>query len=439
MLDNHGLLRADISHKLANMAQHIEALGLGRGGEWRSLLLHVHAQFVTASDRAFKNIVDADQTNEPRSSMLLELAGRQLERIRIQLDSLHIYFATYRDAVARSDIPVGLQHLVDLLMEQIVGTDGDPVIHLNPNNMYSTIDMVPALQELTAALDPPGETFAGRRHPILFNLPALDPKNVLLAPVLAHEVSHTLVSRDLLRTFQQEMQVDGTLAVVQSDLVPLESATPGVSGPLGQQFRAWSSELLCDAIALALTGPSFLFALVAFAPPSASGSSGDRHPDNQDRVAFALELADQLGWIAPMEERCPGLLGWLRHVSSQPVLQNTPAETFLRSAILTTASTRTSVVLDQIGDAYRGDASLSRLDEASHWLAQGVPMVDPGGQALSPWEVVLAGWFGAIKVHGDLPESVAIAAHDEGFNALLVKGIEYSQIVSSWRRHDRAE
>lgn len=431
-MENLQLLLARTETRLDSVRRHIEGLPDGRGGEWKALLWHVHGEFRSDADAIVGDIAGAEQIGEPARAQLRANAGQRLERLQILLDALHAKMATYRDAVARSDVPVGLQHLVDVLIDQVVIDSGDPIIHLDTRNMYSTIDLVGPMDELVTALGPHGRTYSGR-HPIAFNLPALDPNNVLLSPVLAHEVAHTAVTRELQKKLQDRIK-SGSVGKQIDDIF----ARLGLGGDqrqtaaIAEAFQAWSAELLCDAIAIALTGPSFLFAFAAFVPPTAVSAASGSHPDIQDRIGFALDVVDSYGWTSFMESRAPGLTNWFREVSTQPVLTGTVEETFLREAISASAAERKQVASDHIVgplDPQEG----ARIDEAATWLAQGVPLIDIDGAVLSPWQVVLAGWTASISVRGDESSTVAVAAGDQDYNAVIVKAIEYSQIVSEWR------
>lgn len=432
MAENLELLRARTETRLASIARHIELLPDGRGGEWKALLGHVHSEFKRDVEAIADDISKADTLGDVPRAQLRANASQRLERLQILLDVLHSKMATYRDAVARSDVPVGLQHLVDVLMDEVVIDPGDPIIHLDISNMYSTIDLVGPMDELVAALGPQGVPYSGR-HPIAFNLPALDPNNVLLSPVLAHEVAHTAVTRELLHKLQLKVQNGPTSKLIDDAIIRL-----GFGGDqqkiaaLAQIFQAWSAELLCDAVAIALTGPSFLFAFSAFVPPTATTPSSQSHPDIQDRIGFALDVVDSLGWTSFMEERAPNLTLWLREVSTQPVLVGSPEETFLREAITATSDARKLIALEHISSPLTPGEG-TRIDQAATWLAQGVPLIDIDGTVLSPWQVVLAGWIASISVQGDASSTIALAAGDQDYNAVIVKAIEYSQIVSEWR------
>lgn len=433
MVDNLGLLRARTRTRLAGASTFIDGLPSGRGGEWKALLAHTLTQFDQAVEAADSDLTLAEGLEHDAREALRQNVIQRLERMQFSLDALHHAMATYREAVARSDVPVGLQHLIDVLMEQIVIETGDPIVHLDANNMYSTIDLVIPMHELVGALVPAGEPFNGR-HPIAFNLPALDPNNALLAPVLAHEVAHTAVNRDLLSKFRAQVVAEPYISEINAAQVAMDAKSPSMPFPdIAQRLFSWSSELLCDAIAIAPCGPSFLLAFTAFVPPTSSVPAST-HPDVQDRVRFALGLLEHLGWKEAAEERAPLLLAWFREVASQPALTGTPEEEFLRLVLDLTEDLRTNIAIEHVADFLLSAESLNDVDHASGWIAQGVPLIDSGRGPLSPWQVVLAGWLGAIQVHGDDPRTIAQSAGDRDYNSVIVKALEYSQIVSEWRK-----
>ncbi|WP_066517379.1 hypothetical protein [Curtobacterium ammoniigenes] len=79
-----------------------------------------------------------------------------------------------------------------------------------------------------------------------------------------------------------------------------------------------------------------------------------------------------------------------------------------------------------------------RLEEPLHWVQSGVPAVEFDDAVLTPWQIVLVGWVGAITLRGDQPASLPEATADLRFNALLVKMLEYSSVATAWRDHERA-
>lgn len=417
--------------RLSGLERQIEELPEGRGGEWKALLHHVWSEFqrdFASSEADLARAAGGDQDDTMQAHV-----AQHLERVQLLLDQLHLPMATYRESVARSDVPVGLQHLIDVLMEDIVIDDGDPIVHLDGWNMYSTIDLTSPINELISGLGPAATPYTGR-HPIAFNLPALDPKNALLSPVLAHEVAHTAVKQKLLTDLQTLVDSGPLGALLQQRLLQY-AATASQEDVLrvAGSFQSWTSELICDAVAVAVSGPSFLLAFTAFVTPPTAAAGAGSHPPVHDRIRFALQLVDELGWTPFMRQRAPQLMEWLESVAGDIVLDHSAEETFLRWAMESTREARQEVAFAHLDALFVPDGQEERLDEAARWLAEGVPMIDIGNQALSPWQAVLAGWMAAVTVNGDASTTIVRAAGDRDYNAVIVKALEYSQIVTAWR------
>lgn len=428
------LLRERTRTRLIIARRHIEALPAGRGGEWKALLLHVLSEFDRDLKATEEQLTKAGNYPEESAELVRQTASLHLARTQALLDTLHFSVATYRSAVARSDVPVGLQHLIDVLIEDIVIDPGDPIIHLDARNMYSTIDLAGPLNQLITALEPPHTLYTGP-HPIAFHLPALDPNNVLLSPVLAHEVAHTAVNRNLMQELLNQLPSIPEGISLQREFAAYESAAGSeAAANLRAAFQSWMAELICDATAVALTGPSFLFAFTAFAAPNSSAPAGATHPETHDRIRYALELVDMLGWTEFITARAPGLMAWLETTGNSPVLAGSTEETFLRTAMEATKVLRRDVAFGHISNKLVPAGQEARLEAAAGWLVQGVPLIDIEDEALKPWEAVLAGWLAAIRTHGDDSSSIALAAGDPDYNAVIVKALEYSQIVSAWRK-----
>lgn len=432
MPSNLELLLERTHTRLRGLKRQIDELPHGRGGEWKALLGHVLGEFTLVLKKAEEDLARAATAGERATDAMAMNVAQHLERVQLVLDDFHEPITMYRESVARSDVPVGLQHLIDILMEKIVIGGGDPIIHLDGINEYSTIDLTAPVNELIRALGPTATPYAGK-HPIAFNLPALDPNNALLAPVLAHEVAHTVVKQKLLTDLEERVDASPVGADIQAALTKYEENDQEAAEKLRSDFQSWSTELICDATAIAVTGPSFLLALTAALVPPSSPTGILSHPPMHDRLRFALALAEELGWAEFMRGRAPGIMEWLSRVAAEELLDGSQEESFLRWAIEQTHDFRRSVAFGHVESPFRRDGRDERIDHAVGWLAQGVPMVDIDGEALTPWQTVLAGWLAAIRVHGDTSGTIVRAAGDPDYNGVIVKALEYSQIVTAWR------
>lgn len=430
------LLQTRTDLRLAALSFEVASLRPGRGGELGTLVTHVIDELKKGADACREMKTKAERLKPELRKLLLENATQRLERMQSQLDVLHIVLATYQGAVARSDVPVGVQHLVDVLMERVLVYPGDPIIHLNARNMYSTVDIVHQLSAFLAKVGgpEPSSSYEGR-HPIAFNLPALDPGNVLLAPVLAHEVAHTAVTQSLDEKLRAVLDQDELSALFESCCSELKIPEDGEAADrVRTLLLSWFHELLCDAVALLLCGPSFLFAFLAFAPPSSVKQPPGTHPPVSFRVVFALEILVSLGWDSALRNEAGELMTWIDSVGKQTSLVEGPVKRFLTEATERSTAKIVGVAQGHIASHFKPDNRLDLIRVAAAELAEGLPVAQIDNQVLDPWEIVLAAWFGGIKKHQAVPASIAAIAGDRAYSELIVKAVEYSGIVDAWKR-----
>lgn len=388
------------------------------------------SSLVSATESACRRLfsqAEALANGAPQSPAQDRVDSRTLQRAKQQLDILYEIIATYGDDVGRSDVPVGLLYLVDELIGDLLPSGADPLLHLDNAYMYSTLALFQALSSVFLPSD-----FA-LPHPVAFNVPGLDPGNALFAPILAHEVGHTSWRQGVQQSLDSQM--DKSAAEVA-----LQAALPSGVDPnqLATMFRSWLQELMCDALAAVLTGPSFLFASCVFLPAPAEGSLSS-HPYPADRVAFTLRILERLGWMPVLEELVPGVLGWCRSVSSNPALTGHPAESALRNAIHVVEPTMTSLaeatVTARISSQDFGDGQ----DELFRHFDLEIPPVSVRGQPASPWLIITAGWLHELhelEGHGaNAQTELPFIAADPRLNRFLMKSIELSGVARLWSQY----
>lgn len=252
-----------------------------------------------------------------------EALGRRLLRLLKHVTSFST-LTPYLTDVGRRDVSHGLLLTSDVVVDSLLPAGADAVIHLDEHHMYSTLDLRAVTREPLAAL---GGSSAVDSIPLILFVPGIDPRNALLMPILAHEVGHSAVEEANL----------GSAALSEADLTYLNHLLDeclreaGEPDPAPWQVRlfSWIDELLCDALAVVLTGPSFLFAAAEFLPAPQAGSLG-AHPFPADRIRFAAEALREIGWGDVLDERCPNLTAWLNDIVATTPAPSDPQEKFLR-------------------------------------------------------------------------------------------------------------
>ena len=72
------------------------------------------------------------------------------------------------------------------------------------------------------------------------------------------------------------------------------------------------------------------------------------------------------------------------------------------------------------------------------FVRDGVPNVEFDGITASPWQIILAGWIGAVDSGANPGVQLIEVVADRGLSDLLIKSVELSSIVTNWRTIERA-
>jgi hypothetical protein len=407
---------------VAAQATHLRsAIPVGSTARGASLAQLVELLIDSAERQAallMKQLESSDATARPA-------LGRKLTRCRARLDVAHLILADYAGDVLRQDLPTGLLCLIDTLVSQLLPASVDPLVHLDEQRMYSTLSL-----NGRAAWLLNDKRLAADVGVVVFNLPALDPGNVLYAPILAHEVAHTLVSQaDLVGDLYRSADLHALNKLFVDELSRSSTADPA---EWKQRLSEWIQELLCDAIATRLTGPSFLLASAAFLPATSMTGSLSSHPFPVDRLDLCASQLRDLGWGDHLAANFPSISDWLNRLSAEAPAATEPQETFLRKAVTLLSGDITKVAGAHIVDPLRPEAYDLISAELNELIAAGVPPSRLTAGTPSSWDLVLAGWQTAIAVRGDTPMSITAAAEDRPFNGFLLKSLEIAKITEIW-------
>jgi len=352
---------------------------------------------------------------------------RELQRLRMGAEVAHFHVSALTGGVARRDLPVGLLHLVDELVRDLLDSSADPLIHLMDERMYSTFpvfeDFRPHVKSV-ACPDP---------QPIVFNLPGVDPTNVLLSPILAHEVGHTAWSQGVQKAFLSQAD----LAAAKAPLLRAAHATGTDEKLIARTFIFRVTEHMCDALATVLTGPSFAFASAVFLPLVSGRQRWNRngrptHPLPQDRMALHLHMLDQLGWSDLLAQRIPKIHTWLQGHAQNPQLSKDPVEDALRDAVEAIQQSIIDVAIASVTNGASSAEYSTMEGELQSLLKVGIPPAEVAGKAVSPWLIVLAGWMSELQDLHDEPTRLSHVMADDHVNRFLLKSVELSAVASLW-------
>ena len=417
--DGFKLTAGRLTDRLLRIEQFLPVDDPRRGASIFDLVRQLVSGLAVARDVVAADFQAATQQREQ------EVLGRKLLRLTQQSEILALLTPFIED-VDRQGVPLGLLQIIDVLIEALLPDGADPIVHLDARYMYSTLDLVRVVQPTLGAL---GVLPSAGLRPVVFFLPAGDPSNALLMPILAHEVAHAAVERKNLGS-EVLRRVDASKLNVlfASCLARAPKADPG-RWQIGL-FR-WLDELICDAIATALCGPSMLFASAAFLPASDPGTLGS-HPFPAHRIQLCIEQLVQLGWSEVVSGTCPQTLAWLQTLSAPPP-SGDPYEDFLRGSI--------EIVKEPTFEVAKASAR-SQLDPVTfqglskplcELMREGIPPAQVDDAAPDPWAITLAAWIHQFDRMGDSPETLASAVADGPFNEFVHKSIEMARVLQLWR------
>lgn len=178
-----------------------------------------------------------------------------------------------------------------------------------------------------------GEDMPRGTRPIILAYPPHEAASALLHGNFAHELGHSAVDHHGL--------LEAVVAPLRSEKAYTEGLANLVAGhpnPTAQQLRvktlkrveSWIEELLCDQLALAYLGPSFLFCFAGMVLPVTRNEPQDRHPNATMRIHFLLNSVQKRGWRDIVENQLPSVWRWFEYVADGTEIPGSPATDFVR-------------------------------------------------------------------------------------------------------------
>lgn len=386
-----------------------------RGG---SLFASIHT-LLNSLENDVSDLKDA--YSDPETS---EASVRKLVRSTQRLDVLHLLASEFKGDVGRKDLPVGLLSLLDALLDHYNIRNADPLVHLDRAPMYSTLPLTSFLGQRYGSQD------GAVPQVVVFNLPALDPANMLLSPLMAHEVGHAYIDRA--KIMDELFNSSGSDAAV---LEMIDSETGVDSSVARDCVVSWANEILCDQLALDAFGPSFLYAAASFMPASAP-LVGITHPPPALRIGRMMTHLRRTGWSEFLDRKLADIHQWLASLAEGPItwlVDSTDrqiADLAMRAVDLLD-DPLAQVASPNIGIRYSEYSDI--CDDCKRNMTAGVPCVDLDERDVSIWEVILAAWEVGIGHSGDGVLALSQAVGNRPFNAFVGKCVELVRVSQLWK------
>jgi hypothetical protein len=402
-----------------------------RGAAFRSVIDAVLGALETGVGEQEKKFAAAADEHEQRAAV------REMRRVNLIAMSLH-EVTPWIESARAATVRLGLVYLVDEMVAGILKQPADVVITPSGTYNYSTIHK--PFAELLNNLAVP---YPAGVAPVIVTYPVHEPDSLFLHLIIAHELGHSAVTEQKLdqEVLKQDPNQAATAAILGPAVAEYVAVMGGTNAAARGSLRAilsnWLTEILCDGVALAFLGPSFVFTATAFSKPFGGPEPFETHPPFTLRMKLLIERLDAWGWRNAVEEAAPEIFTWIEDLANQDQ-QPGRHQYFLRleEAINQLAPVIHQLVEDQVSTdrfAHAGHAPLA--DQLATLLEHSILPAQLLDRTAAPLRsIVFAGWVHALAVHGDEPVKLAEAVGDRDQQRFLTKALEMSAILDRWEK-----
>lgn len=274
--------------------------------------------------------------------------------------------------------------------------------------------------------------------PIVLAFPAHARHTMLLHSIFAHELSHAAVDKrklvdaalkPLRDSGDYDRMLDDAGTRTPQDLLPLLHE----EGP--EMATRWLAELFCDALAFALLGPSYLFALAEMGLSVGWAKPDDEHPSMALRIKLVAMLAERHGWSAYLEGRLPSIWEWVAHAGEGPSKVPGTVASFAERVCRNSLTTILELVEEYVGDRLFTAQDWQRREQHLAELLDNdvIPVEHEDSGAAMHHEILLASWLQVLDEHGGQPDAIPRAIAETDYHRFVAKALEMSTTLRLWR------
>lgn len=426
----------DVELLLASVRQEIDALRADRrlseprdGNRGKALYQHV-CDLIGAAEHQLKTNPSDGASEEIRESFL-----RSLRALVFNLRSAHAAMP-WLAATRSPQINLGALYLAEECAEILVGQSVDLVVVPDPEYMYSAqswpfIRVVEAVEKLFG-FSPETES-----RPVVLRYPLSDDNRLLVHAIFAHELGHPAadefdLAEEVLGELEADTEFEDGLANTAETIFPATSSSK-TARTLREWLRDWLEEIVCDHLAIEVSGPSYLWAFAGFVMPLSYDGPSTTHPPNTLRVRLMLDLLAERGWDSYLEQKAPDLSAWLKRVGEDADTELEAPYGFFREHILRRSDLFRTVAARQVdnGDRLGPEAAIPEAERADELLRELILPLS-SNPVLKPRAILLGGWQRALAEHGDHTSGLVESLVDYQLQDLVGKAIELSVVASCW-------
>jgi hypothetical protein len=345
--------------------------------------------------------------------------------------------ADWLNAARDSDVHIGVHYFVDEAAAAIVGIDTDVILVGDAAYQYATVSWPFAL--ILARLKRTSEVAA---RPIVLFFPPQEMQTALLHSLLAHELAHAAVDQHrlvegVLKNHRDTAAFRKDFKEVAQWLADSYSITlPEARFRLNGHLDSWTTERLCDAIAIEYLGPTYVLAFAAVVLATSWSEPSQTHPPTTLRIAAMLEQLRLRGWDQLLQTAIPRTFSWLEGVGSAPMPRPPQHERFLIDWTHKFAADIDAAAVSRLGSSAYSPREFDAVSpEISELLELEIlPSQLLDREAIDRRAILLAGWLQVFELHGDSPSSIAKGNLNDKFQDFLGTAMEMSVILETWKQ-----
>jgi len=462
----HSVERAvDVQEKAAT---ELLEVSLGRGVLLAQRLLNHYKRvrdLVDYTRESYKESTDAKLKQGAITEMrtLVDYARHDLQRC-----------LGWLDAASEPVLDPGTRYLIEFLASQLVAPDSEATVVPTLEGSYSTL--------VGAPLDDADGDDAGQ-VPIVVFIPRREQHSGLLHPLIVHELGHAasrrhgLVTQLVERAKEDQEIQDAHAAAAQSvaahmeidtgvrehirevlEIEPIdetdsEALTEAASNYLWAIARFCLEEAFCDAFAIQILGPTYLYAFAAIVGTSDLDLNDPQHPAARLRIELMLRQLDDLAWTDVLKQETPKVYEWFRFQADTKGPSMEPAPSFSAKVVRSLSVEVQTVASEHVNNlAFTPDTiDVDLRTKINRLLEVGIPpaqLQEPvssdftDGQvdteqsvkvtAIDRPQVIFASWLFAIQQGGGTLEAIAKAPGLPELSLLLPKALELSALLRAW-------
>lgn len=348
----------------------------------------------------------------------------------------------WAEAAARPPLDLGSTYFLDEAAEALLHVPTDVVVVAGSEKNYATITnpLRSNIEEWNGQA--PDETV------VVIFVPRREQHSGLLHPLVVHELGHAAVQLNDLVDRVLEAAPEGLqdrLIKTAEKVAPLFTSHDinDALRAMMEWLRNWVEEALCDALAAAYLGPTYLYCFTGMVATQPLDHMTHEHPATRQRIELILAQLDAGDWSTLMAAEAPDLDEWLRNIAAArpEIPSDVDDATKLVFAFLTTElEYLTKAVIqtaeEQVGDRRFDPGSFKEVaDEVKVYIENAIPPAQSmiSKQAIQSPAILLGGWLHALHNGGGTPACLAEAPGLDELTRLLPKALELRALLEAWK------